>query len=485
MANISIKQAISMVATAAKNYTDSVASKKVDAVSGKGLSSNDLTTQMVNKYEEAYTHSQSAHLVLGETSGTAYRGDRGKIAYDHSQSAHAPSNAQPNSAITKAEIEAKLTGNISTHAHDYLPLSGGTLNGNLTLSGSLYNNSLTTGSTSLIQIVGGDKIYLGNKKTPLYLLSDDNPWVTIGTTSYQLFHSGNPQVDITGNAGSANKVNKALSIQLNGGSATTFDGSAVKSINVTAESVGASAIGHVHDDRYYTEGEIDGKVSTLNTAISTAKTEAINSSNSYTDNKVAGLLDSAPETLNTLNELAAALGDDPNFATTVATEIGKKADKEHGTHLVLGTGAGNAYRGDYGNIAYNHSQAAHAPANAQKNSDITKAEIENVLRGEISTHSHAIPWANVEGQPNGVAATGESSRVAREDHVHPLQVNVTGNAGTATKLQNPITIIVGKAKIENFDGTSDINISLVDMGVEQLSEDEIDTMIDDIFGTEA
>ena len=39
---------------------------------------------------------------------------------------------------------------------------------------------------------------------------------------------------------------------------------------------------------------------------------------------IAGLVDSSPETLNTLNELAAALGDDPNFATTMATELGKK-----------------------------------------------------------------------------------------------------------------------------------------------------------------
>lgn len=38
----------------------------------------------------------SSSLALGETSSTAYRGDRGKIAYDHSQSAHAPSNAQAN-----------------------------------------------------------------------------------------------------------------------------------------------------------------------------------------------------------------------------------------------------------------------------------------------------------------------------------------------------------------------------------------------------
>lgn len=42
--------------------------------------------------------------------------------------------------------------------------------------------------------------------------------------------------------------------------------------------------------------------------------------------EVAKLVDSAPETLDTLNELAAALGDDPNFATTMATEIGKKVN---------------------------------------------------------------------------------------------------------------------------------------------------------------
>lgn len=38
-------------------------------------------------------------------------------AYAHSQSQHAPVNAQPNSEITKEEIEAKLTGDITTHTH--------------------------------------------------------------------------------------------------------------------------------------------------------------------------------------------------------------------------------------------------------------------------------------------------------------------------------------------------------------------------------
>ena len=47
-----------------------------------------------------------------------------------------------------------------------------------------------------------------------------------------------------------------------------------------------------------------------------------------TDAKLASLVDTAPEALNTLNELAAALGDDPNFATTMSTELGKKATKD-------------------------------------------------------------------------------------------------------------------------------------------------------------
>ncbi|EHQ92082.1 hypothetical protein [Desulfosporosinus youngiae] len=42
---------------------------------------------------------------------------------------------------------------------------------------------------------------------------------------------------------------------------------------------------------------------------------------------VAALVDSAPAALDTLNEIAAALGDDPNFATTVTNLIETKADQ--------------------------------------------------------------------------------------------------------------------------------------------------------------
>ena len=51
----------------------------------------------------------------------------------------------------------------------------------------------------------------------------------------------------------------------------------------------------------------------------------------YTDTAVANLVDAAPGTLDTLNELAAALGDDPNFATTVTNNIATKVAKSGDT----------------------------------------------------------------------------------------------------------------------------------------------------------
>lgn len=53
----------------------------------------------------------------------------------------------------------------------------------------------------------------------------------------------------------------------------------------------------------------------------------------YTDDAVNGLVDSAPEALNTLKELSTALNDDANFATTVTNSIATKVDKVEGKGL--------------------------------------------------------------------------------------------------------------------------------------------------------
>ena len=55
----------------------------------------------------------------------------------------------------------------------------------------------------------------------------------------------------------------------------------------------------------------------------------------YADNAVSALVDAAPSTLNTLNELAAALNDDANFASTVTTAIGNKLDSSTASSTYL------------------------------------------------------------------------------------------------------------------------------------------------------
>ncbi len=56
-----------------------------------------------------------------------------------------------------------------------------------------------------------------------------------------------------------------------------------------------------------------------------ASTDAANKG--YVDSAVSGLVDGAPDLLNTLNEIAAAIADDANYATTMTTALGTKLAK--------------------------------------------------------------------------------------------------------------------------------------------------------------
>lgn len=77
----------------------------------------------------------------------------------------------------------------------------------------------------------------------------------------------------------------------------------------------------------YTNTKVSESESSLKTYADNKTDAAKADMASYTDIAVAGIVNSAPGTLDTLQELSKALGDDPNFATTVATELGKKAVK--------------------------------------------------------------------------------------------------------------------------------------------------------------
>ena len=297
-----------------KTYTDTQITNLIDSAPDAMNTLNELA-DAINSHQdiyEAYVEQVSTslagkadkehgtHLTLGTGSENAFRGDYGNTAYTHSQAAHAPSNAQKNSDITKAEIEAKLTGAITSHTHSYAPVS----HGNHVPTTQTANNAIFLRNDNTWQTITPANIGAAPAEHGTHL--------TIGTGASNAA-AGNHTHNYAGSSsagGAANSVKTNLVVKLNGGTTEgtnlfTFNGSTAKTINITPSSIGAAA-------------------------------------------------------------------------------------SSHGTHLTLGTGSSNAFRGDYGNTAYTHSQAAHAPSNAQKNSDITKAEIEAKLTGSITSHTHTV-----------------------------------------------------------------------------------------------
>ena len=125
---------------------------------------------------------------------------------------------------------------------------------------------------------------------------------------------------------------------------TTLSGANLTSGIIPTARINASSIANdLLDSQHYAAGSIDTEhlaadsVTTAKIADSvalggspttTTQSAADNSTKvattAYADAAIAALADSAPSTLNTLNELAAALGDDANYATTTATAIGTK-----------------------------------------------------------------------------------------------------------------------------------------------------------------
>lgn len=75
------------------------------------------------------------------------------------------------------------------------------------------------------------------------------------------------------------------------------------------------------------QAAISGAGATINDT--SASTSAVYSSQKVTDliaASVSGILGGAPTALDTLNELAAALGDDANYAASITTALGNKVD---------------------------------------------------------------------------------------------------------------------------------------------------------------
>lgn len=171
-------------------------------------------------------------------------------------------------------------------------------------------------------------------------------------------------------------------------------------------------------------------------------------SETYVNDKIDALVNDAPEALDTLKELSKALGDDKDFAATVTTKIGNlqtavdgKAALSHGNHVPATETADNAKF-----LRNDNTWQTVTPAN---------------IGAAAASHGTHVTYATATPSANGTAKVGTSAKVAREDHVHPLQTTVSGNAGTATKLATARTIalngdVTGSV---SFNGSADVMIT--------------------------
>ena len=118
-------------------------------------------------------------------------------------------------------------------------------------------------------------------------------------------------VNLTVNSAPKWTTSRTLTLSGDVSGSVSWDGSANASITTT-----------ISDDSHnHTISNVDGLQSALDAKASTT----------YVDTEIANLADSAPAALNTLNELAAALGDDANFSTTVTNSIATKLALAGGT----------------------------------------------------------------------------------------------------------------------------------------------------------
>ncbi|ELW0346709.1 phage tail protein [Escherichia coli] len=166
-------------------------------------------------------------------------------------------------------------------------------------------------------------------------------------------------------------------------------------------------------------------------------------STAYVMAAIAALVDSSPDALNTLNELAAALGNDPNFATTMTNALAGKQPKD----ATLTALAGLATAADRFPYFTGNDVASLATLTKVGRDILAKSTVAAVIEylglRELGTSGEKIPLLST-----------ANTWTNRQTFSGGLSGELSGNAATATKLKTARKIAgVG------FDGSSDISIS--------------------------
>ena len=167
----------------------------------------------------------------------------------------------------------------------------------------------------------------------------------------------------------------------------------------------------------YTDGKIATEVTDRNSAITSAITnlnlantydakgaaaQALVDSKAYTDQEVADLVGSAPALLDTLNELATAISNNPNYATdaanAVAGRVAKAGDTMTGALTLSGAPTVDLHAATKG---YVDSAAATAQENAEGYAD----GLAGVVAGDLADHESATEAHGATGAVVGTTNT--------------------------------------------------------------------------------
>ncbi|HDN1182326.1 TPA: tail fiber protein [Escherichia coli] len=163
---------------------------------------------------------------------------------------------------------------------------------------------------------------------------------------------------------------------------------------------------------------------------------------------IAALVDSSPDALNTLNELAAALGNDPNFATTMTNALAGKQPKD----ATLTALAGLATAADKFPYFTGNDVASLATLTKVGRDILAKSTVAAVIQylglRELGTSGEKIPLLST-----------ANTWTNRQTFSGGLSGELSGNASTAAKLKTA-------RKISNvaFDGSSDITLKAGHVG---------------------
>lgn len=220
--------------------------------------------------------------------------------------------------------------------------------------GSVVNIKISYGSTSAYYSKVTEFTILSPK---LFLMQkDQDQYFRVENLESGLYISMNgnitiPAGSISGSVSTAETANKTKGTLTIG--SKTFNGST--DVTYTKTDMGLGNVTNESKDTMFTSPTFTGipKAPTATDSVSTTQLATTAFVHTRVANAINSLVGGAGEALDTLKELADALGNDPNFATTVSTELAKKLDKSGGTMTgnltvpkVIGELQGNASTAD-------------------------------------------------------------------------------------------------------------------------------------------